>query len=124
MAAPEDLLQEILDLETLLHRPEVRRSRIHVERLLAPEFVEFGRSGRVYDRQSVVEALVAEAANPGDTLPMVMDAACHLLAEGCVLLIYRSSRISAGSSIETLRSSVWKHIDGGWRMVFHQGTPV
>jgi len=70
MAATENLLQEILDFETSLHRPEIRRSRIDVERLLGPEFIEFGRSGRVYDRRSVIEALVAEGSSPSDALSL------------------------------------------------------
>lgn len=124
MTISKDLLQELLDLETSLHRPEIRRSRAHVERLLAFEFVEFGRSGRAYDRRSIIEALVSEASDSNDTLPLVSDIGGILLAEDCVLLTYRSSRISVEYSIETLRSSIWKRIDGTWRMVFHQGTPA
>lgn len=124
MTVSMDLLRELLDLETSLHRPEIRRSRAHLERLLASEFVEFGRSGRVYDRQSIIEALIGEASDSSDALPLVSDIAGVLLAKDCVLLTYRSSRTSVEYSIETLRSSIWKRVDGGWRMVFHQGTPA
>jgi hypothetical protein len=39
---------------------------------------------------------------------------------------YRTvSRISTtGEQRRTLRSSIWKRIDGRWQMIFHQGTAM
>jgi ribonuclease HI len=67
-------LRAVVELERLLLRPDVRADRERVERLLHPEFEELGASGRVRDRASVVDAVVAHPA--------------------------------------------------GWRLRFHQGTPV
>ena len=124
MVVSSELLHQILALETSLHRPEIRRSRAAAERLLAPEFVEFGRSGRVYDRRSVIKAHIEEDSASNDPVPKVSDVACRLLAEDCVLLTYRSAGRSSECSIETLRSSIWKRVGEGWHMVFHQGTPA
>ncbi|WP_370676935.1 DUF4440 domain-containing protein [Pleomorphomonas sp. PLEO] len=44
-------------LERTLHRPEVRRSPETVGALLADDFIEFGSSGTVYDKASIIEAL-------------------------------------------------------------------
>jgi hypothetical protein len=48
-----------------------------------------------------------------------------LLAPGVVLTTYRAIRRGAtGEQLsQSLRSYVWKFIDGRWQMVFHQGTP-
>ncbi|CAN7200051.1 DUF4440 domain-containing protein [Rhizobium rhizogenes] len=53
-------LEEVQSLEEALHRPEVRCSREAVERLLAEGFVEFGASGSVYDRTTIIDLLVHE----------------------------------------------------------------
>jgi xylulose-5-phosphate/fructose-6-phosphate phosphoketolase len=39
------------------------------------------------------------------------------------LVTYRSVSPD-GSKFHSLRSSIWKIIDGRWRMAFHQGTPI
>jgi hypothetical protein len=47
-----------------------------------------------------------------------------VLAPGVVLVTYRAGREhgSEASSEASLRSSIWKRIDGRWQMLFHQGT--
>ena len=108
------------ELEESLLRPEIRSSPSAVDRLLADEFVEFGSSGRVYGRRVVVEALRNEP--PVDRT--LRDLRVRPLADGVVLLTYRSSRRDASGERQFLRSSVWKNVGGQWRMVFHQGTPA
>ena len=43
-------LEQLKALEQALHRPSVRGSTEAVAALLADDFVEFGRSGGVYDK--------------------------------------------------------------------------
>jgi hypothetical protein len=50
-----DRLAFFRDLETSLHRRSVRNSPDAVAALLTDDFVEFGRSGRVYDKLRTVE---------------------------------------------------------------------
>lgn len=113
-------------LEQTLHRPEIRRSSDAVRNLLADEFVEFGSSGRVYDKTSIVDALAAESAAEAALVPDVHDFAVRVISSNVVLVTYRSSRRHANGtgSRTTLRSSIWKLIDGRWQMLFHQGTVV
>lgn len=113
-------------LETSLHRPEVRSSPALVANLLADEFIEFGRSGRVYNKQITIEALQDESSSPIDPLPQVADFLASSLSSNVVLVTYKSTRASNGSqkSHATLRSSIWKMEAGQWQMIFHQGTPV
>jgi hypothetical protein len=46
----------------------------------------------------------------------------HPLAPDVVLATYCS--VNETRKQHTLRSSIWKRIDGRWQMVFHQGTPT
>lgn len=113
-------------LETSLHRPETRMSPQQVSDLLADEFLEFGKSGRVFNKQLTVDALASEGSSGSDSVPQVADFSVTSLSSDVVLVTYRSVRVAdeAAISFETLRSSIWKLGSGRWQMVFHQGTPV
>jgi hypothetical protein len=90
-----------------------RASPDEVTTLLADEFIEFGSSGRIYDKQQIIRLLQQEQ---GEALCTLVDFAARRLAANIVLVTYRvvESR--------TIRSSIWRLEDGRWRMVFHQGT--
>ena len=110
------------DLEERLLRPEVRRSPDEAGKLLATDFIEFGSSGAVYSRQQILDALAKES-------PMELSAtdfSVRVLCDGVVLLTYRSVRNDPASGQEwhSLRSYIWKFVDGRWLMSFHQGTPT
>lgn len=125
MSAAFPDLEFFRDLEVKLHRPEVRRSPEAVRALLADEFVEFGSSGRVYNKTSIIEALAEETTAEAALIPEVHHFAAQSLAPDVVLVTYRSSRRTDGTARRTtLRSSIWKLIDGRWQMTFHQGTFV
>jgi hypothetical protein len=126
MSATSPDLELFRSLEQKLHRPEVRRSPDAVCNLLADEFIEFGSSGRVYDKTSIIAALADEPASGTVLVPDVRDFAVRPIAPDTVLVTYRSSRYHSDGTAErtTLRSSVWKLIDDRWQMLFHQGTVV
>jgi hypothetical protein len=48
------------------------------------------------------------------------------LAEGVVLVTYRSVRtdLESGKVLQARRSSIWILRADGWKMRFHQGTPI
>lgn len=125
MSAANPDLDFFRSLEQKLHRPEVRHSPNAVRALLADEFIEFGNSGRVYNKASIVEALAEETTAEAALIPEVHHFAAQSFAPDVVLVTYRSSRRTDGTARRTtLRSSVWKLIDGRWQMLFHQGTIV
>ena len=115
-------LELIRSLEEALHRPAIRRSREAVELLLADGFVEFGASGKVYDRATMIDLLVQESSvDTGDL--RAGNFALTRLANDAVLLTYETERLFAdGSTRCSLRSSIWTYDGLRWRMVFHQGT--
>jgi hypothetical protein len=115
------LLETLRALEVALHQPSVRRDRGQLDRLLHPSFREFGRSGRTYDRAEMLAELPQEQ-QPAEIWSQ--DFTLQLLAEGSVLLTYRSANVIADGTLErhANRSSVWQLTSEGWRMLFHQGT--
>jgi hypothetical protein len=112
--------QLLYDLEYRLQQPEVRHSPEVLTELLADEFVEFGSTGRVYDKKAVIKTLCEEsgiefAMSNFQTVP---------LSATMVLVTYRviGTDHRQGVSTHSLRSSVWILRDDRWQMVFHQGT--
>ncbi|CAN7450908.1 DUF4440 domain-containing protein [Neorhizobium tomejilense] len=121
MTTPSALADHLLGLELALQSREVRNSEEKLRELLAPEFREFGRSGRAYTFDDIVTHLVAET-EPGNT--SITDFSATMLSDTIALATYRGTRINDdGSRLLANRSSVWRlDPDGKWRMVFHQGT--
>jgi hypothetical protein len=115
-------IDTFLSLEQALHRPEVRRSREAVEELLANGFVEFGSSGRVYDRAFMIDALAQESSPVDSGLPKVRDFTVRALGPNAVLVTYRSVFGIGADERNVLRSSVWTLNGDNWQMLFHQGT--
>ena len=108
-------------LEERLMRPEVRRSADDISRLLADDFVEFGSSGRILSKQEVIDGLQRE-----DSVELIIsDFRVKVFSHGVVLVTYQAiQNKSGGQKNFSLRSSVWKLIEGRWQITFHQGTPA
>ncbi len=116
----DSLRQNLLDLENRLLNPEIRKSATELNRLLADEFIEFGSSGRSYNKR----AIIAQLADETPSEFTISDFNGMLLSSDIVLVTYRAAR-KAGpgeSPIISLRSSIWRHSKGTWQMLFHQGT--
>ncbi len=116
----QELVERLRSLEESLLKPAVRRDPVRVRALPTDDFVEFGASGRVWNRDQVLELLATENYSE----PTVVDFQCALLAENVALLTYRAVRMDTQKEVETasLRSSLWVQKAGAWRMRFHQGT--
>jgi hypothetical protein len=114
------------ELEERLLRPDVRTSPEDITKLLADEFVEFGRSGRVFNKHHVTEALRDEQPEGLSPARTADGLTVRWLTKYNALVTYHTvSGISTtGEKRRTLRSSIWKRIDGRWQMIFHQGTPM
>src|SRR6476660_2819586 len=114
MSLAEDVL--LRSLEEQLLKPEVRGSPDEVGYLLADEFIEFGSSGRVYDKREIIAALQQETPDPITRISLV-DFVARRLAPEVILVTYRTIRPDRPES--RLRSSIWKLVEGRWQMVFH-----
>lgn len=124
MTSHSDLMQHIVELETCLHQPDLRRDDQTLEHLLHREFAEIGRSGQLYSRKDVVEALLAETHQ---SKIAAENFALGKIREGVVILTYQSFELTPDNVKvrRTLRSSIWQWSEPyGWQLRFHQGTPM
>jgi len=110
-------LDHVRDLELSLLTPAVRRSPERVDALLHPGFFEFGRSGRRWTRQAILDAIGEELTT--DEPPTVTELSAARLADTVIQVTYLAER----DGHRTWRSSLWRKDDGAWRIWFHQGTP-
>lgn len=122
MSADVSIEAHLRTLEEELLQPDVRKAATRLDALLAEGFIEFGSSGRVFNKQEIIDTLRSESP----VRLSLTDFKALPLAPGVVLTTYRALRYSAlgEQPIYSLRSSVWRLLDGRWQMVFHQGTPL
>jgi hypothetical protein len=108
----QPIAKEIRALEEALLAPAVRGSSEAPDDLLADEFVEFGSSGRAYDKQQVLASMPQQPAERFS----VEDFRVQVLAPGVVLAMYRAIRHDYPPRY-TLRCSISGQsgrIDGRW----------
>lgn len=111
-----ELLQR---LEEDLWREETRFDRSYMEKLLAEDFFEIGRSGRIYRRQDTLSI----AREPIDAVLPLPDFDARLLTEDIAQVTYNSAVRHDGVLEKGRRSSIWSRSSNGWVIRFHQGTP-
>lgn len=111
----KDLLEE-LERELLKHSVRVSG---RVAELLSDDFVEFGSSGRVYDKAKILAVLASEIEST--TIIEAIDFKVTRLEEKTALVTYRTCK-GADRNVGALRSSIWQCQAGKWQMIFHQGT--
>ena len=111
-------LTQLPPLEHSLWAEDTRFDRALMDRTFAPDFFEFGRSGRRYSRNELL-------FDPEDA--QKIDATLHNLAlrplsQDVVLVTYQSEvRYPEGTEWGN-RSSIWDRSSGAWQLRFHQGT--
>jgi hypothetical protein len=114
------ILNELKQLEPIFHHPELGTNRSDFENMMADEFWEVGASGRIYNRQYVLDELEKRYNNPVKDVWETKDFNCMEIAPDNYLLTYT---LLQGSRI-TRRSTIWRRTDERWMIVYHQGTPV
>jgi hypothetical protein len=89
--------------------------------VLHDDFVEYGASGRRWDRAAILAVVRDAEAIPAASLSLEAFEATSL-AEDVVLATYGLREHGPGRV--SLRSSIWVRTAGLWRVRFHQGTRV
>jgi hypothetical protein len=112
----DEELERVVELELELLRPDVRSDRTRLEELLHPEFIEFGASGRRWQRADIIGSLTAETSSK----ITATDVDARRLAEDVVLVTYQSHTEQRNA----WRSSIWCLNDRRWQVLFHQGTVI
>ena len=106
-------------LEESMWRTETRFDRGYMEAVLHPDFVEIGRSGRLFSRAEVLDKPWVEISVE---IPLG-DLTFSDISADAVLLTYTTVplRSEHGAAI---RASVWVLEGDRWLFRFHQGTPT
>lgn len=112
-------IETLKTLEESLWKSETRFNFVHQEKVFAPDFFEFGRSGRRYTREQMVRT---EFQPIRAKLPL-QNFQVHVLDENNVLITY-ISEVQYEELERANRCSVWSKTKDGWQLRFHQGTPV
>ncbi|MBD8033338.1 MULTISPECIES: nuclear transport factor 2 family protein [Solibacillus] len=110
----ENLKEHLQQLEESHTGMEVRMSREKLDEILAEDFFEIGSSGYMYDKKECLETGVVL------TKMKLHNYEIYPLAHDVVLTTY--FLVDTTRERNTLRSSIWKFIDGKWQLYFHQGT--
>ena len=106
-------------LEENMWREETRFDMEFMEEHLAPDFFEFGRSGRTYTRAQSL----AVPRQPTDAELPLPNLSFRMFNQDTVQLTYFSAVTYEGTVEHGRRSSIWSRTTTGWIMRFHQGTP-
>lgn len=117
--AESDFVNELRRLEESLWREDTRFDRKFMDRILAPDFVEFGRSGRIWTRG---DTLTMPRRKIGARLPLARFEA-RMISSEVALVTYRSEGLEDDLEVGN-RSSIWRRTPDGWKLEFHQGTPT
>ena len=112
--------EKLRELEESLWRSETRFDRERMSQALAPDFIEFGRSGRVY---RLGEVLSVEPQEIPAQLPLP-NLEIRLLHPDVALVTYDSDVAYPTGRERAHRSSLWTRTAEGWQCRFHQGTPI
>lgn len=111
--------KQLRRLEESLWREETRFDPDYMERVLADDFFEFGRSGRTYQRSEILSV----PAQPIQAVIPLPNFHVRLLSEDVAQVTYNSHVTNEGVVEKGRRCSIWSRSPGGWVLRFHQGTP-
>jgi hypothetical protein len=118
----------IRGLEEKFLNKKVRSNREELERLISPDFIEYGSSGKIYNYQGTIAHLLTNAA--GAFSYTFVNFKTRRLSDDIILALY-ILEIEKNHTIGiTNRSSLWRREwdpqgeDSVWRIIFHQGTRV
>jgi len=112
------MFDSVIQLEKSLLDPINRTNLLILDSLLHDEFVEFGSSGKVYNKQDILKRLPHEQHRMLEVESTSITT--RKFSDDCILLTYN---LIFDSELHSRRSSIWiKNLDK-WQLVFHQGTP-
>lgn len=106
-------------LEESLWLTNTRFNHKYMGQILHKEFLEFGRSGRIYTR---TECINTEPQEIKAIIPLE-NFTVHFINEHTRLITY-ISEVRDKLVLRANRSSLWVNELGIWKLRFHQGTPV
>ena len=104
----------IKKLEVELASKDTRRNKELLSELLAEDFEEIGKSGKIFSKSDVLASL----PNQGYQEIQLSQFRFVKLVDNIVLVKYQSSV----NCRKALRSSIWVKLGRNWKLLHHQGT--
>ncbi len=119
----DSIKEELLQLERDLLKSEIRKSAENISNILAEDFIEFCSNGIEYHYKS------GDTFQEEDSIELdweIIDFKIKQLSQDCILAMYKVIKFDKANEDGkySLRSSIWKYINGKWKIVFHQGTCI
>lgn len=111
-------INQLKILEESLWIEETRFDKSYMNNILAADFFEYGRSGKVYTREEVLSSLFQRI----DAIIPLENFQIHKIDENVYQVTYISE--VGKDQLKANRSSIWLYSAGEWRLKFHQGTPI
>jgi hypothetical protein len=116
----ENILEDLRRREPIFHRREFGTSRDDLLQMTDEGFWEIGASGKIYTREFVIANMLERYKQPKPHDWPCDDFSISELAEN----LYQINYILKEPDRTTRRTTLWRRSDGGWKIVFHQGTVV
>jgi hypothetical protein len=116
----DDVKAELLAREPIFHAADFETTREACLAQTADDFWEVGASGRIYERDFVIDEVVRRGKVAGDENWTVSEAQCRQLGPETYALTYKLDE----SSRLTRRLTLWRRDPDGWKILYHQGTVV
>ena len=117
------ILDELKSREPIFHHPEkFGKTKEDIANQMCDEFWEVGASGNVYTKQDVIETLLERYNDPSyQDIWEAKDFALTKIAPDNYLLTYI---LIQDKTRVTRRSTLWRRINGDWKILYHQGTVI
>jgi len=111
---------KIKNMEKLLLTANVRKSPDILDNIIADDFIEFGSSGRVFNKKITISTLKDEKIRK----LQLSDFNLKELGGDHYLATYKITEQRLKKKNRSLRSSIWVNTKNGFRLLFHQGTKI
>lgn len=113
------MIEFLLKLEMSLWINETRNSYEYMDSILHPDFLEFGRSGKRYNKEDILKHINLDI---NAKFPF-KDLNVKSISDTTYLITYQSVLIKEGMEEVSNRSSIWVLTEDNFKLLFHQGTP-
>ena len=115
-----NILEELKKREPIFHHPDkFGHLKQDILNMTCDEFWEVGASGNRYSREDVIKILLERYSNPGyvDIWETKDFEILEITSDNYLItyILFQGERV-------TRRATIWRYIDGNWKILYHQGT--